>query len=100
MPSKSEKQRRFMGAELGRLRSGKKTETGMSEEKLSDFAAKSMTSEVPVLALIGDYLYKNEGLCRLCGKPRNKGKHVEIEKAASYADDMASFGEPGGGGAT
>ena len=31
MPAKSEKQRRFMGAELGRLRSGKKTGTDMSE---------------------------------------------------------------------
>ena len=62
MPSKSEKQRRFMGAELGRLRSGQKTKTGMPEKKLSDFASKSMTSEIPVLELIGDYLYKNEGL--------------------------------------
>jgi len=80
MPSKSEKQRRFMGAELGRLRSGQKTKTGMPEKKLSDFASKSMTSEIPVLELIGDYLYKNEGLCRRCGKPRNVGKHSEIEK--------------------
>ena len=80
MPAKSEKQRRFMGAELGRLRSGKKTETGMSEEKLSDFAAKSDTSEVPVLALIGDYLYKNEGFCRRCGKPNNVGRHSEVGK--------------------
>ena len=80
MPSKSVKQRRFMGAELGRLSSGKKTETGMSEGKLSDFASKSMTSEVPILELIGDYLYKNEGLCRRCGKPRNVGKHSELDK--------------------
>jgi len=38
MPSVSEKQRRFMGAELGRLRRGEPTETGMSEEQLRDFA--------------------------------------------------------------
>ena len=38
MPAVSEKQRRFMGAELSRLRSGKKTQTGMSEAQLSDFA--------------------------------------------------------------
>lgn len=38
MPSVSERQRRFMGAELGRLRAGKKTRTGMSESQLSDFA--------------------------------------------------------------
>jgi hypothetical protein len=40
MPATSEKQRRFMGAELARLRSGKKTRTGMSEEDLRDFASK------------------------------------------------------------
>lgn len=37
MPS-TEKQRRFMGAELARKREGKKTQTGMSEEQLKDFA--------------------------------------------------------------
>lgn len=41
MPAKSEKQRKFMGAELARKRSGKKTQTGMSEKQLEDFASKS-----------------------------------------------------------
>jgi len=40
MPAKSEKQRKFMGAELGRKRAGKKTKTGMSEKQLRDFAKK------------------------------------------------------------
>jgi hypothetical protein len=40
MPAKTEKQRKFMGAELARKRAGKKTKTGMSEEKLEDFAKK------------------------------------------------------------
>jgi hypothetical protein len=40
MPAESEKQRRFMGAELARKRAGKKTRTGMSEAQLKDFAAK------------------------------------------------------------
>jgi hypothetical protein len=40
MPSKTDRQRRFMGAELARLRAGKKTETGMNEKQLSDFASK------------------------------------------------------------
>jgi hypothetical protein len=40
MPARSEKQRRFMGAELERKREGKKTKTGMSEEQLEDFASK------------------------------------------------------------
>ncbi len=40
MPAQSEKQRKFMGAELQRKREGKKTETGMSEKQLEDFASK------------------------------------------------------------
>lgn len=44
MPAVSEKQRRFMGAELARKRAGKKTKTGMKESQLSDFATKSKGS--------------------------------------------------------
>jgi hypothetical protein len=40
MPAKSEKQRKFMGAELARKRAGKKTQTGMSEKQLEEFASK------------------------------------------------------------
>jgi len=40
MPAKSDKQRKFMGAELGRKRAGKKTMTGMNEKQLADFARK------------------------------------------------------------
>ena len=40
MPAKSEKQRRFMGAELSRKRAGKKTRTDMTEAQLEDFASK------------------------------------------------------------
>jgi len=40
MPAKSEKQRKFMGAELQRKREGKKTKTKMSEKQLEEFAKK------------------------------------------------------------
>jgi hypothetical protein len=40
MPAKSEKQRKFMGAELARKRAGKKTQTGMSGKQLEEFASK------------------------------------------------------------
>ena len=40
MPAVSAKQRRFMGAELGRMRGGKQPQTGMSERQLRDFAKK------------------------------------------------------------
>lgn len=39
-PSSSEKQRRFMGAELARAQAGQKTQTGMSKAKLREFARK------------------------------------------------------------
>ena len=39
MPSVSKKQQRFMGAELGKLRSGKRTKTNMSETQLREYAA-------------------------------------------------------------
>lgn len=45
MPAKSEKQRRFMGAELARKRAGKATETGMSEKQLEDFARREAPSK-------------------------------------------------------
>jgi hypothetical protein len=38
MPAKSDKQQKFMGAELARKREGKSTQTGMSEKQLRDFA--------------------------------------------------------------
>lgn len=41
MPAVSEKQRRFMGAELARKRAGAKTSTGMAESQLRDYAKKS-----------------------------------------------------------
>ncbi len=41
MPAKTEKQRRFVGAELQRKREGKKTKTGLSEKELETFASKS-----------------------------------------------------------
>jgi hypothetical protein len=40
MPARTEKQRKFMGAELARKREGKKTQTGMSEKELEKFASK------------------------------------------------------------
>jgi hypothetical protein len=40
MPAKTEKQRRFMGAELERKREGKKTQTDMSESELEKMASK------------------------------------------------------------
>lgn len=40
MPSTSKRQQRFMGAELGRIRAGKKTKTGMTEAQLEEFAAR------------------------------------------------------------
>ena len=40
MPAKTERQRRFLGAELARKREGKATKTDMSERQLKEFASK------------------------------------------------------------
>lgn len=40
MPAESERQRRFIGADLSRARSGMPTKTGMNESQLRDFARK------------------------------------------------------------
>jgi hypothetical protein len=47
MPAESQAQQRFMGAELGRLRAGKSTKTGMSETQLADFARKPKGRTLP-----------------------------------------------------
>lgn len=41
MPSSTERQRKFMGAELARKRDGKATRTHMSEKQLREFARKT-----------------------------------------------------------
>lgn len=41
MPAKTERQRKFMGAELQRKREGKNTRTDMSEKELEKFASKN-----------------------------------------------------------
>lgn len=40
MPSVTPKQQRFFGAELGRKRAGKPTQTGLPAPKLAEFAMK------------------------------------------------------------
>lgn len=46
MPAKSEKQRKFMGAELERKREGKETKTHMSEKELEKYASKDKKKDV------------------------------------------------------
>jgi hypothetical protein len=47
MPPVSERQRKFMGAELGRKRAGQKTQTGMSEAQLREYASKPSGRRLP-----------------------------------------------------
>ena len=50
MPPVSKKQQRFMGAELQRKREGKKTQTGMSEKQLEEFATVPKGKKLPLKA--------------------------------------------------
>lgn len=45
MPAKTEKQRKFMGAELERKREGKKTKTDMTEKELEEYASKDKNKD-------------------------------------------------------
>lgn len=47
MPAKSVAQTHFFGAELARKRKGKKTQTGLGEATLSDFAS-TPTADLPL----------------------------------------------------
>ena len=69
MPAVSEKQRRFMGAELGRLRAGKETKTSMNEDQLGDFASKELIKSINV------YLDKQSRL--KCGHKKGDPNHLE-----------------------
>lgn len=40
MPAKTPKQRRFLGADLGRAKEGKKTRTGLGAKKLREMLTK------------------------------------------------------------
>jgi hypothetical protein len=46
MPSETERQRRFMGADYARAKRGEKTRTGMSIDQLRDFASKTKSRGV------------------------------------------------------
>lgn len=58
MPSKSQAQQRFFGAELARKRAGKKTQTGMKASQLEDFAST-----------------KHEGLPKKVGKGQDEERY-------------------------
>lgn len=81
MPAKSEKQRRFMGAELGRLRSGQETQTDMTEEQLGEYAVKTTDAkgnlEPLVLSLIDTYLDKHDSRRLKCGHREDDPDHIE-----------------------
>ena len=87
MPAKSEKQRRFMGAELSRARAGKKTQTGMSEEKLSEFVSKS----------IDVYLFKH-GHVLPCGHHAEEGAEIDKACTSGGCGAMGSTGQVGRSG--
>lgn len=55
MPAETERQRRFMGAELRRKRQGKKTKTGMTERQLKDYASKPKAQAKRKTPTVMDY---------------------------------------------
>ena len=74
MPAVSAKQKRFFGAEMGRLKAGKPTKTGMSESQLKDYVSQPIAHSPK--ARSGGHM------CSVCaeqGKPGMKhptGQHM------------------------
>ena len=96
MPAVSEKQRKFMGAELNRKRAGKKTKTGMSESKLSEFASKSRDIALSkAIAMIDFHLLKH-GKVLLCGHHADEGS--DFDKACATCSAGSSNPQQGKSG--
>jgi len=98
MPAKTEKQRRFMAADLNRLRSGRPRLTRMREEGLKEFAepnantmaTKSIDKDLfKSINMIDAYLFKH-GHVLPCGHHAEDGD--EIDKACT----MSNCGGVGG----
>lgn len=62
MPAVSKKQQQFMGAELARKRAGKRTQTGMSEQQLKEFA-ETKRKNLPLKAKSKKLKRKKHGSC-------------------------------------
>lgn len=60
MPSRSQAQQRFMGAELSRMRHGEKTRTGMNEKQLEEFAS-TKRKGLPARAQAAERMMKHGG---------------------------------------
>ena len=75
MPAVSERQRRFFGADLARKRAGEKTQTGMSEAQLRDFASKRKKL-LPKLRKFG----LKQGVFEHCGiDPNARAENLSLE---------------------
>ena len=87
MPAKSERQRKMMGANLARKRTGKKTRTGMSEANLVDFASKSFVMK-DALVFLNEYIDKQAPkLPDNLGQIREKARQKLRDKSQSAGQD-------------
>ena len=91
MPAKSERQRKFMGAELSRKRAGKATQTEMTEEELEDFASKQLQKisvgarEEGVRPKLPDHLLPRKPTPTLIHPSRSSlGPHRELKKQQEF----------------
>lgn len=95
-PATSERQRRFMCAELGRKRAGKKTRTGMKEGQLRDFCKKNpaqVISHAQALKLTKKILGYAKKLYRheQAGVKGNPGAGYHDRKFLMYMRDLEKY---------
>ena len=96
-PAYSERQRKFMCAELGRKRAGKKTQTGMTEVQLRDYCRRKnpvkVISHRQALALTkkivayGKKLFRHEQ----AGVRENPGINDHMQKFLFYTKELEKY---------
>jgi len=97
-PAVSERQRRFMCAELGRKRAGKKTQTGMTDRQLRDFCRKKNPAQRVIshkqayvltkkIIVYAKKLFKHEQK----GMKGNPGKEYHDQKFMSYLRELEKY---------
>jgi hypothetical protein len=96
-PAVSERQRRFMCAELGRLRAGKRTKTRMTEKQLRDFCRKKNPAKVishrQALALTKKIIAYGKKLLahERAGVKENPGEQYHNRKFLEYLKELEKY---------
>lgn len=85
MPAVSEKQRKFMGAELSRTRKGKRTKTKMSESQLEHFASKPLAGAKHGAVIEGEHKMPDGHMMKDSDMKKMRSSHDRIKSGLKKA---------------